>query len=77
MQLTGRKRWISYIFPTDHGEQRKIVRGFQMEFPVAKIDCCVGCVDGIVIWIHKPTKKECEASGVDGLKYFCGRKHTF
>ena len=45
-------------FPTDHEEQRKIARGFQMKSPVAKIDCCVGCVDGLVIWIHKPTKGE-------------------
>ena len=37
----------------------------------------VGCVDGLVIWIHTPTKEECKASGVDGSKYLCGRKHTF
>ena len=55
-------------FPTDHDEQLKIARGFQMKSHVAKIDRCVGCVDGIVIWIHKPTKEECEASGVDESK---------
>ena len=64
-------------FPTDQDEQRKIARGFQMKSPVAKIDFCVGCVDGMLVWIHKPTKEECKASGVDESKYFCGRKHKF
>ena len=66
---------IDLKFPTYHDDQCKIARGFQMKSPVAKIDRCVRCVDGLVIWIHKPTKEECEASGVDESKYFCGRKH--
>ena len=64
-------------FPSDHDEQREIARGFQNKSPVANIGRYVGCVDGLVIWTHKPTQAECEEAGVDETKLFCGRKHKF
>ena len=34
---------------------------------------CVGAIDGILIWIHKPTASDCEALGFGPIKFFCGR----
>lgn len=39
--------------------------------------CCGGCIDGIVVWTHKPSKEDCEEIGVSEAKFFCGRKHKF
>ena len=47
-------------FPCSHDEQRDIADGFRLKSPLADISCCVGTVDGIVIWTHKPTAEDCE-----------------
>ncbi len=62
-------------FPSDHEKQREIANGFLKKSPLAGFACCVGTIDGIVIWTHKPTKKDCEEMGVSESKFFCGRKH--
>ena len=49
-------------FPTDHARQREIARGFCSK-PEVRFGCVVGCINGIVIWAHKPTKG-CADAGV-------------
>ena len=44
--------------PKDHEDQRQIARGFQ-SISSAGFKCCAGAIDGIHIWIHKPSKKDC------------------
>jgi hypothetical protein len=65
---------ISY--PSNHDEQRAVAQGFQ-EVSVADFDCCAGAIDGILIWIRKPSEKECKTVGCSSGKFFCGRKHKF
>jgi hypothetical protein len=65
---------ISY--PTDHEKQRAIAEGFRKKSG-ANFDCCAGAVDGILVWIHKPTEEDCEKAGCSSGKFFCGRKHKF
>ena len=38
---------------------------------------CAGAIDGILIWIEKPTSDECEAAKCGPKKFFCGRKKKF
>eukprot|EP00804_Cyclotella_cryptica_P014762 CCRYP_017415-RA/>CCRYP_017415-RA protein AED:0.21 eAED:0.25 QI:0/0/0/1/1/1/2/0/244 len=38
---------------------------------------CSGAIDGIIIWMNRPTLKEAANVGVDQQKFFCGRKHKF
>lgn len=38
---------------------------------------CVGAIDGLLIWISKPTNEDANSCGVGVKKYFCGRKHKF
>lgn len=63
-------------FPENHDEQRKIADGFKL-ISKAQFENCVGCVDGMLVWIQKPTKIQCKESGVGSDRYFCERKYKF
>ena len=65
---------ISY--PSDHDKQRAIAEKFRMKSG-AGFDCCAGAIDGILVWIHKPTDADCANAGCSPGKFFCGRKHKF
>jgi hypothetical protein len=67
---------LDICFPTDHNEQRQIAIDFKAKSS-AGFDCCVGAVDGILIWIDRPSEKDSNVSGCDPTKFFCGRKHKF
>ena len=63
-------------YPDSLEEQRVIAA----EFAAAStpgIRNCAGAVDGILIWMLKPSLKEATKSGVDQKKFLCGRKHKF
>ena len=63
-------------FPTSHTDQLRIAKGFE-EKSVPKFKKCVGAVDGMLVWISKPTEEECKKVGVGSAKFFCGRKKKF
>ena len=63
-------------YPEDHEKQRQIARGFQ-NVSKAGFKCCAGAVDGILIWIHKPSKKDCMDVGCNDGKFMCTRKSKF
>lgn len=65
---------ISY--PKDHSKQKKIAHGFKQISRVG-FDCCAGAIDGMLIWIHKPSSVDCEAMNVGPKKFYCGRKKKF
>ena len=60
-------------FPESHEEQNLIAEGFWKKSE-ANFDCCIGAIDGILIWIHRPSKKCCREANCDAGKFFCGRK---
>jgi hypothetical protein len=61
-------------YPSCHLKQEQIALGFEQK-SVAGFTCCCGAADGILIWIHKPTKQQCQKSSCDAGKFYCGRKH--
>jgi hypothetical protein len=65
---------ISY--PADHDVQRKIAAEFQSVSGV-KFDNCAGAIDGVLIWITKPSEKDSQQFGVSRKKLFCARKGKF
>ena len=67
---------FNIVYPDDHDKQRSIARGFQ-NVSSAGIDCCAGAVDGILIWTHKPSPKDCMEAGCGPVKFLCGRKKKF
>jgi hypothetical protein len=64
------------VFPRDHDSQRVLAGQFASRSQVG-FNCCVGAVDGILIWILRPSLSCCIQSGCDASKFFCGRKHKF
>jgi hypothetical protein len=65
---------ISY--PKTIKEQRSIAAGFESA-STPGIRNCAGAIDGILIWMLKPSLEEAKKTGVDQKRYLCGRKHKF
>ena len=42
--------------------------------PRARSKCSAGAIDGILIWIRKPSQKNYMDNGCDKCKFYCGRK---
>ncbi|KAL3783157.1 hypothetical protein HJC23_001507 [Cyclotella cryptica] len=59
-----------------HEEQLRIAMEFKDKSSV-DFEWCSGAIDGIIIWMNRPTLKEAANVGVDQQKFFCGRKHKF
>ncbi|KAL7477054.1 hypothetical protein ACHAW6_006566 [Cyclotella cf. meneghiniana] len=64
------------MYPNSLEEQQKIAAGFHAS-STPGIRNCAGAIDGILIWILKPSLAEAKKVGVDQKKFFCGRKHKF
>jgi hypothetical protein len=67
---------LDISFPTSHIQQNKIAEDFRKKSK-AGFDCCVGCVDGMLVWTEQPRTKDCEACEVGPRKFHCGRKSKF
>lgn len=63
-------------FPTDHDRQRQIAKDFQ-DKNKANFGNCVGAIDGILIWINRPSRKDLKRMKIGAKKFFCGRKKKF
>lgn len=63
-------------YPREHTKQEEIARKFQAVSGVG-FDNCAGAVDGVLIWISKPTLKDSKKAGTDRQKLFCARKNKF
>jgi len=66
---------LSFEFPEDHKKQRGVARGFLSNAKGPKFDCCVGAIDGMLIWTEKPTDQSCEIAKCGSRTFFCRRKH--
>ena len=63
-------------YPTSHETQKKIAKGFSSK-SAAGFTNCAGCIDGMLLWIEKPSEAECRKAGVDSGKFYCGRKGKY
>jgi hypothetical protein len=63
-------------FPKMHDSQKEIALGFKNKSAVS-FDNCVGAIDGIIIWIHKPSIHDVKIVGVGAKNFYCGRKKKF
>ena len=69
-------RRFDIVFPDDPDLQKRIAEGFR-QVSTAYFGCCAGAIDGILIWIHKPSMRDCLDAGCSSGKIFCGRKKKF
>ena len=67
---------MDILYPKDHDAQRQIALAFKAKSK-AEFDCCAGAVDGILIWINRPSAADADVTTVGVAKFYCGRKHKF
>ena len=67
---------LDISFPTDHQEQKEIAKGFLAK-SAAGFDNCVGAIDGLLIWIQKPSPSQCVSAQCGAKQFYCGRKKKF
>jgi hypothetical protein len=67
---------LKFEFPEDWAAQRLVAAGFEKKSR-AGFSICAGAIDGLLIWIEKPTAEDCEVAKCGPKKFFCGRKHKF
>jgi hypothetical protein len=65
---------ISY--PSSLEEQQRTAAEFEAA-STSKFRNCAGAIDGILIWMQKPSLDEAKSVGVDQKKFLCGCKHKF
>ena len=63
-------------FPESYAEQTALMLAFKSKSTI-NIDCCIGAIDGMLVWMNKPTVKDQKAIGFGPTKFFCGRKMKF
>jgi hypothetical protein len=64
------------MYPESHDKQRKMAQDFKQK-SAANFDVCVGAIDGILIWTHKPTNRDCEKLQLGHGKSLCGRNNKY
>ena len=67
---------LQFRFPTTSEECKSMAYDFTFRSK-AGFNNCVGCINGMLLWMEKPFQKHCEKVGVDSGKFYCGRKGKF
>jgi hypothetical protein len=67
---------LKFEFPEDWANQRLVAAGFEKKSR-ADFSICAGAIDGLLIWIEKPSLEDCERAKCGPKKFFCGRKKKF
>lgn len=67
---------LAIRFPENHNKQRSIASGFQATSE-AQFDCCVGAIDGMLVWTEKPSEKDCLGMKCGSGNFLCERKRKF
>ena len=76
VDATNRGPLLQFQFPTMILECQTISTEFSSRSK-AGFNKCIGCIDGLLIWLEKPSKKQCKKVGVDSGKFYCGHKGKF
>jgi hypothetical protein len=64
------------VYPASKEVQSTIASGF-VGRSECRFDNCAGCIDGMLLWVERPSQASCVSAGVGANKFFCGRKHKF
>ena len=66
---------LAFNFPTFE-QQKEIASGYQ-KMSGANFDNVIGAIDGILIWILKPTLTECLKAKCGEISFMCSRKDKY
>ena len=75
VQAVNNSKDLEFHFPT-HNQQREIAAGFKKKSG-ADFDCVIGAIDGILIWILKPSRKMCTLLKCGEVQFKCSRKDKY
>jgi hypothetical protein len=64
---------LAIHFPNSHATQLQLANEFKNKSQ-AGFSNCMGVIDGLLIWIHKPTKQDTILTKCGETKFFCGSK---
>ena len=67
---------LDFQFPSTLAECQSISNEFSLRSKVGFTNC-IGCIDGLLIWLEKPSKDQCNEVGVNSGKFLCGQKGKF
>ncbi|KAL7488033.1 hypothetical protein ACHAW6_013622 [Cyclotella cf. meneghiniana] len=67
---------LNIVFPETYALQAKCANGFKSKSSI-NINCCIGAIDGMLVWMNKPTIKDQINMGFGPTKFFCGRKMKY
>lgn len=67
---------LDIVFPETHDAQMQCAQGFKAKSQI-DIDCCVGAIDGMLVWLNKPNTNDQQVIGFGPTKFFCGRKMKY
>lgn len=76
VNAVNKTKQLDIVFPTDHAEQQLIAEGFKRKSTIG-LSNCVGAIDGVLVWTHKPSKPDIKKQPFGDGKMYCGRKHKF
>jgi hypothetical protein len=64
---------LTINFPEYHDEQLQLANDFRNN-STAGFYSCLGAIDGMLVWIHQPSKEDVQLTKCGKAKFFCGRK---
>ena len=67
---------LDFQFPSTLAECQSISNEFSLRSK-AGFTNCIGCIDGLLIWLEKPSKDQCNEVSVNSRKFLCGQKGKF
>ena len=67
---------LQFSFPTMSAQCESIASEFSHRSKAGFCNC-IGCINGMLVWTEKPSKKQCMEVGVDDGKFYCGQKGKF
>ena len=67
---------LDFQFPSSLAECQSISNEFSLRSK-AGFTNSIGCIDGLLIWLEKTSKDQCNEVGVDCRKFLCGPKRKF
>jgi len=65
----SRSEYQKIEYPLCEVKQARIAAGFERASEVG-FSNCAGAIDGVLIWMQKPTFKEAKRVGVDQAKFY-------
>lgn len=76
VEAINQHRDFDIEYPSQYSQQEEIAAEFCRNSRV-QFNNCAGAIDGMLVWIHKPSEIDEGRTETDAKKFFCGRKHKF